>query len=320
MRASDPGGVVVRTEPTMTTTPSTGTNARPDAAASAPLGRRPHGGPGDRPARPPRPQVILEVQRTEWITPHMVRVTAGGAGFANFAPSPASDAYVKIVFVKPELGLEPPYDMPSLRETLAPEDRPVTRTYTVRSVDRAAGTIDIDFVVHGDEGLAGPWAANARPGDQLVFMGPGGGYRPDPTADWHLLAGDESALPAIAAALEAMPADAEGIAVIEAGSDADRIELTAPAGIEIRWALRDGRGAGTTTVLADAVAAVEWREGRVQVFAHGERESMKALRDVLKPHGIDRSMLSLSGYWAYGRSEDRFQAEKREPIGRILTD
>lgn len=280
-------------------------------------------GPSDamRPPRPPRPQVVLEVQRTAWITPHMVRVTLGGAGFEVFQPSNATDMHVKLIFVRPELGLEPPYDLLALREAIDPDDRPVLRTYTIRSVDAAARTLDIDFVVHGDEGLAGPWAANARPGDRLAFMGPGGGYRPDPTADWHLLAGDESALPAVAAALEALPADAVGVALIEAGDESDRVELAAPAGVEVRWVLRDGRPAGTeTTLLADTIAGLPWRDGRVHVFVHGERESIKAIRDVLKPHEIDRSMLSLSGYWAFGRSEDRFQAEKREPIGRILPD
>ena len=82
----------------------------------------------------------------------------------------------------------------------------MTRTYTVRSWAPAARELTLDFVVHGDEGLAGPWAQQAQPGQQVRFLGPGGAYSPSQDADWHLLAGDESALPAIAAALEAMPA------------------------------------------------------------------------------------------------------------------
>ena len=116
--------------------------------------------------RAPRPQMILEVIRSSWVTPHLVRLTLGGPGFADFQPKDATDSYVKISFAKPELGLEPPYDLAALRETLAPADLPVTRTYTVRRVDQAAGTLDIDFVVHGDEGIAGPWAAAAQPGDR----------------------------------------------------------------------------------------------------------------------------------------------------------
>jgi NADPH-dependent ferric siderophore reductase len=269
--------------------------------------------------RAPRPQIILEVVRSSWVTPHLVRLTLGGPGFADFQPKDATDSYVKISFAKPELGLEPPYDLAALRETLAPADLPVTRTYTVRRVDQAAGTIDIDFVVHGDEGIAGPWAAAAQPGDRVVLAGPGGAYRPDPTADWHLFAGDESAIPAIAAALEALPADAKGLAFLEIGGRDDLVDLDHPAGVQLIWVGRAARDESTAALLATAITGHPWPDGRVQVFAHGERESMKALREVfLTQRGLDRSQLSLSGYWAYGRTEDRFQAEKREPIGVVL--
>jgi len=274
-----------------------------------------------RSTRAPRPQTVLEVLRTEQLSPHLVRVIAGGLGFAAFQPNDFSDPYIKIYFAKPELGLVPPYDLLELRTRLAPDDLPVTRTYTVRSVDPVEGSIAVDFVVHGDEGLAGPWAAHAQPGDALVFGGPGGGFKPDPAADWYLLAGDESALPAIASSLEAMPADAAGTALIEVAGPDDELALTAPAGIDIRWLHRGHIVAGESTILADSIAALDWRDGRVQVFAHGERESMKALRDVFfTVRGLERYQVSLSGYWAYGRSEDRFQAEKREPIGQILLE
>ncbi|WP_285036187.1 siderophore-interacting protein [Plantibacter sp. ME-Dv--P-095] len=269
--------------------------------------------------RAPRPQTILEVVRTAWITPHLVRLTLGGPGFADFQPKDATDSYVKLYFAKPELGLEPPYDLTALRATLAPDDLPVTRTYTVRRVDTGERTIDIDFVVHGDEGLAGPWAAAARPGDRVVLAGPGGAYRPDPTADWHLFAGDESAVPAIAAALEVLPPEATGLAFIEIGGRDDLIELDRPAGVQLIWVGRAARDESAAALLATAIAGHPWPAGRVQVFAHGERESMKALRELfLAQRGLDRSQLSLSGYWAYGRTEDRFQAEKREPIGVVL--
>ncbi len=269
--------------------------------------------------RAPRPQIILEVVRSSWVTPHLVRLTLGGPGFADFQPKDATDSYVKISFAEPELGLEPPYDLAALRETLAPADLPVTRTYTVRRVDQAAGTMDIDFVVHGDEGIAGPWAAAAQPGDRVVLAGPGGAYRPDPTADWHLFAGDESAIPAIAAALEALPADAKGLAFLEIGGRDDLVDLDHPAGVQLIWVGRAARDESTAALLATAISGHPWPDGRVQVFAHGEREAMKALREVfLTQRGLDRSQLSLSGYWAYGRTEDRFQAEKREPIGVVL--
>src|SRR5690606_5735237 len=142
-------------------------------------------------------------------------------------------------------------------------------------------------------GLAGPWAIAAKPGDQLTLRKIGGGYSPSADADWHLLAGDESATPAIAAALEAMPGDARGVALIEAGSEADRIELQAPAGIEVRWLYRGtDEAAGTSTVLVDAVRALPWQDGKVQVFVHGERGAMKQLRPYFTDErGLERAQI-----------------------------
>src|SRR5580765_8166361 len=141
--------------------------------------------------RKTRPQIVLEVRRTEQLGPHLVRVVLGGEGFAAFHDNGLTDKYVKILFVDPTLGITPPFDADALAEQLPPEQRPVRRTYTVRSVDEAAQELTIDFVVHGDEGVAGPWARAAQPGDRLQFSGPGGAYAPDPTADRHLLVGDD---------------------------------------------------------------------------------------------------------------------------------
>lgn len=266
--------------------------------------------------RPARPQIVLDVVRTEWVTPRMVRVVAGGRGFDDLVANEFTDKYTKIVFVKPGLGLEPPYDVAAMRESLPPHDWPVVRTYTIRWIDAEARELAIDFVVHGTEGVAGPWAAAAVPGDPLVLGGVGGAYAPRPQTGWHVLAGDESAVPAIAAALAALPADARGIAHIEIEDDADVQPLAAPAGVVLNWIRR--HGPRTAELLAAAVDGGEWpTDATVQVFAHGERESMKAVRAVLARRGVTRESFSLSGYWAYGRTEDRFQAEKREPIGTI---
>lgn len=268
--------------------------------------------------RPPRPQIVLEVLERVQLTPHMVRIVAGGPGIAAVEDKGMTDAYTKMLFAHPDTNLTAPYDMEALRDELPPELMPSRRTYTIRRFDLEQGQIWIDFVVHGSAGIAGPWADAAQPGDAVVLGGIGGGYAPDPDAGWHLLAGDDSALPAIAAALEAMPTDAEGVAFLEVDGDADRLELAAPAGIEVVWLHRDGAEAGTTTLLADAVRARAWRDGRVQVFAHGERGAMKSLRPYFTDErGLERSQLSLSAYWAHGRVEDTFQAEKREPIGQI---
>ncbi len=234
---------------------------------------------------------------TTWLTPHLVRVTLGGPGFAQFEDRAETDKYVKLMFT----------DADAVN---------VTRTYTVRRVDAQTQTLDIDFVVHGDEGLAGPWAAMAAPGARLRLMGPGGGYAPNPEASWYLLLGDLSAVPAIAAALDALPAEAIGTVVIQVDAEGAIFGLEAPAGVDVQWVV-DPRHEIET--LAERVRSLEWRDGAVDVFAHGERESMKALRRALfDERGLGRGQVSLSGYWARGRTEDRFQAEKREPIGQIL--
>lgn len=271
-------------------------------------------------ARPARPQTTLRVISREQLSPHLVRLVLGGEQFDSFVDNGHTDKYVKIFFAKPELGLVPPYDVEALRETLAPEDLPVTRTYTVRSIDQDARTLSIDFVVHGDEGLAGPWARDAEPGDEIIFRGPGGAFSPKPEFDWYLFAGDLSALPAIAAALEALPADATGLAFVTVSSEDDILPLDAPEGVTVNWLVRSPEEDGATDPtldLAAAIAAEPWPEGRPQIFAHGERTAMKALRNLFKERGITRDQLSLSGYWALGRTEDRFQAEKREPVGVI---
>ncbi|HIT75166.1 MAG TPA: siderophore-interacting protein [Candidatus Avipropionibacterium avicola] len=272
----------------------------------------------ERRQRPKRPQIVLEVIERIQLTPHLVRIVAGGPGIAAVEENGKTDAYAKMIFADPSANLTPPYDMEVLREQLPQDQLPSIRTYSIRRFDLANGQIWVDFVVHGTEGVAGPWADNAKPGDPLVLLGIGGGYAPDPEADWHLLAGDEAAIPAIAAALEVMPSDARGVAFLEVQDEQGQLDLTAPEGIEVVWLHRGQAEAGTTDLLIDAVRGLEWPDGTVQVFAHGERGAMKQLRPFLtEDRGVDRSQLSLSAYWAHGRREDAFQAEKREPIGQI---
>lgn len=279
-------------------------------------------------SKPKRPQHVFVVERTERLSPHMVRVHLGGPAFDGFvaAADPerldATDKYVKLLLAKPSLGLTPPYDLEALRETLPKDDRPARRTYTVRSVDHAAKTIAVDFVVHGDDGLAGPWAAAAQPGDLLALSGPGGGYSPstDPAVT-HVLLGDDSSLPAISAALEAMPDSATGVALVEVAGPEDELPVRHPAGVDLRWLHRDAAGAEPGTLLLETARQLPRASRPVQVFAHGERTAMKAIRRLLQDDwGLEKSEMSLSAYWALGRAEDRFQEEKREPIGVIFTE
>lgn len=212
----------------------------------------------ERPVRRPRKPHTAEVVRTERLTPHMQRVVLGGEGLAAFTAGTSTDHYVKLLFPAEGVEYPEPFDLERIREEFPREQWPVTRTYTVRSWNPELRELALDFVIHGDEGLAGPWAARARPGDVVRFNGPGGGYAPDVEADWHLLAGDESALPAIAAALESLPADAVVRAFVEVAGPEE--EQKFDSGVEVVWLHRGERPVGGP--LVDAVRGLAFpRDG-----------------------------------------------------------
>lgn len=259
--------------------------------------------------RPAPAQAVLTVEAVEQVSPELIRITAGGDGYDDFRDNMFTDKYVKILFADPEHGLTPPYDLARLREE-SPEKLPTRRTYTIRSSDAARRRLVIDFVVHGDEGVAGPWARRAQPGDVLVLSGAGGGYAPDPAAPWHLLVGDHTAVPAISSAIEAMSPDAVGHVLLTVADPADRILPELPEGVRLRWT-------GSDDELLSVLESLHWADGHPAVFAHGERGTIKEVRALLKKREVPRESLSISAYWARGRAEDQFQAEKREPIGQI---
>ena len=271
-----------------------------------------------------RPVHTFEVVRTENLTPHLVRVVLGGSGFDTFQPNDFTDAYVKIVFVRDDVdvsALPQPLTLDSFNE-LPVERRPTVRTYTVRHADTDRRELTIDFVVHGEHGVAGPWASAATPGQRAFLMGPSGAYAPDPAADWHLIAGDEAALPAISAALEALPDNAVGKVFIEIAGPDDEIPLKAPEGVGVNWIYRGGRAdlvpedmAGDHSPLIAAVKEANWLPGQVQVFIHGEAQTvMHNLRPYIrKERGVEAKWAnSISGYWRRGRTEETFRQWKRE--------
>jgi len=250
----------------------------------------------------------LVVQRTEWITPHMIRVVVGGPGLAEFPETPHTDRYVKLLFARPGVVYPEPFDIEAIWAALPREQWPVTRTYTVRALDHAAGELTIDFVYHGDSGLAGPWAAAARPGDVLRMMGPGGAYAPDPEADWHLLVGDESAVPAISAACERIPAGAPAVVVLEVADESERQQLAGPGVLDVTWLYRNG---GRPDQVLAALRDLDLPPGRVHAFVHGEAGLIRGVRrHLLDECGVARETLSVSGYWRRGRDEDGWRADK----------
>ncbi len=232
------------------------------------------------------------VLRTERLAPRLVRVVLGGDGLTGFVGSPFTDAYVNAQFLRAGSTLTVPFDDDHVR-TLPREERPAARRYTVSGWDGAE--LSLDLVVHGDEGVAGPWAQAARPGDLLQLRGRSGGYAPDPTADAHLLVGDESALPAIAVSLASLPAGSRAFAVLEVDGSADEMALPCRGELDLRWVHRDGH---EDDLLLRAVEALGRPVGRVHAFVHGEAVATRAVRTlVLREWGLAREDLSCSPYW-----------------------
>ena len=258
------------------------------------------------------------VLRTERVTRHLVRVVLGGEGLAGFSPV-HTDSYVKLVLPPRGAPYAAPFDPDEVQAGQPPEFWPTTRTYTVRRWDEAAGELTLDVVVHGDQGLAGPWASAARPGDAVVLFGPGGAYTPGADVDWHLLVGDETTLPAIAASLDRLPAGARALAFVEVDGAADEQPLQLPDGAELTWVHRSGNAPGTALVAA--VLSAPLPEGSVQAFVHGEAGAVRDLRRWLRGTlAVPREQLSVSGYWRIGRTEDRWQAEKPEWNAAVEAD
>jgi NADPH-dependent ferric siderophore reductase len=251
------------------------------------------------------------VRRAEWISPTFVRIVLGGGDLDRFAGAPFADAYVKVMFLHPDGDYARPVDPEAIRATMPREYWPRLRTYTVRAWDPARLELTLDFVVHGDEGLAGPWARDARPGDEMLFMGPGGAYSPDPAAGWHLLVGDESALPAIAAAAERLPDSATARLFIEVAGPDDELPLKLPAGAELTWLHRGSEPVGAR--LVEAVTGFEFPAGDVHAFVHGEAGFVKVLRRwLLDEKAVPRDRLSVSGYWRVGVDDENWRAIKAD--------
>ena len=262
--------------------------------------------PSPRPERRRTPRLVEVVDVME-LTPRMVRVEFGGVGLEGFSAGEFTDHYVKIQFPPADADYAAPFDQEEIRATRPRERWPRTRTYSVRSWDAERVRLTVDFVVHGDEGVAGPWARQATPGDRLQLQGPGGAYAPDLDAPAYLLVGDPSVIPAIAASLEHVPAGRRVDVVLQVADADDEIELTTPGDLRLTWLHDQG-----DDVLAQAVRGLELPEG-TDAFVHGEASSVRALRRYLiVERGMSRDRLSVSGYWKRSRTEEGWREDKPE--------
>ena len=261
-----------------------------------------------------------DVITTEWLTPSLVRVVLGGGGLDGFASTEDTDAYVNVAIAPPGAPYGEVFSPSDVREQHAKEHQPRRRRYTVRSWDPAQQLLTVDFVVHGDEGVAGPWAATAEPGDVLVFEGPGGGYRPDPSADWHLFVGDESALPAIAASLEAVAWGATAVVRLVCDGPEHELPLSCPGDLDLQWLHRAG-GPEDADLLVDSLRALDFPDGRVDAFVHGEADEIRAVRrHLLVDRGLTRQQMSCSPYWRRTMTDETWRQVKRDFVASMDAD
>ncbi|WGW12611.1 siderophore-interacting protein [Saxibacter everestensis] len=259
--------------------------------------------------RSPR-QTRLEVVDVVDLTPRMRRIVLGGSELASFAANDFADQYVKLLFRQPGVDYGEPFDIGFVRENLPRADHPVPRTYTVRYFDADRALLALDFVVHGDEGIAGPWAATAHKGDEVILLGPGGAYSPSPAADWHLIVADESALPAALNAVEALPDTARGQVFLEVADQTEEQPVDAPSGVDVVWLHRGADPTGS--MIVNAVTSAPWPAGRVHAFVHGEAGFVRKLRTHLREdRELASDQLSISGYWRAGKTDEVFREEKR---------
>ncbi|MEU0951156.1 siderophore-interacting protein [Streptomyces niveus] len=287
--------------------------------------------PAGRPAAEALPVRIVEVHAVRRLSPRMVRVTLGGPALADFSYE-APDQQVKLYFPKPGQTAprlpEPGPDGDVMRwygalQAIPEDERPWTRSYTIRAHDPARGMVDVDFVLHDGAGVAGGgggagsggghavegpatrWARSAGPGDVLGMFGPSAYFaQPVPlgTADWMLLAGDESALPAIGTIIEALPPGARAVAYVEVWDAAEEQRFESAGDVTVHWLHRaatacDGT-AGDGRALVAAVRAAAFPAGSVYAWLGGEASAVRALRRHLTgERGIDRRSVHFTGYW-----------------------
>lgn len=257
----------------------------------------------------------MRVLGTRQVTPRMRRVTLAGGDVAAFEDG--AGLHVRLLI--PPKGRTPvwPSAAPDGR-TLWPKgkDALIRRVYTVRRVDRAAGSIDIDMVLHEDdraESHSAPgsaWAARAQPGDPVGVMGPGGNRPPE--ADWYVLAGDETALPVIARIAESLPAGCRVHAFIEVADAAEEQPILSRADLRLSWLHREGAPAGSTDLLERALRAMDWpTEGNGHVLAGCEHRAARAIRAFLAgERGMAKKDVHVAAYWRLGRGGDTAAEEQ----------
>ncbi|MFI5497181.1 siderophore-interacting protein [Actinoplanes sp. NPDC051859] len=260
--------------------------------------------------KPVNPQVLLvEVQRTARVTPNVIRVTVSAEGFTPqgydqwfrlFLPREGQE-HLRLPTRTSNLWYAQYLTTPKAR-------RPWVRNYTVRAFRPDTHELDIDFVVHTEEdGSAGPAAAfalTAKAGDQVGLLDQGCGYNPRHPHNWTLLVTDETGLPAVAGICGSLPDDAQGIAIVEVPSEADKQEFRVPAGIDLRWIVRGPDEHVPGRAALAALKAADLPVTPVYAFLAGESSlATGGRRFLVEERQIPKQNLDFIGYWRYGHSQ-----------------
>ncbi len=241
----------------------------------------------------------LEVRSVQRVTPHLIRVTVGGEPLAGFT-SPGFDDHAKLFFPDASTGeLTLPTAGPD--GPIWPEGRkPTMRDYTPGRFDAAAGTLEFDFALH-DAGPATQWAERAKPGDVLGVGGPRGSFIVPTDFDWHLLIGDDTALPAITRRLAELPGDARTIVLVEVDGPDDQIAFDTHADVSVQWVHRNGAAPGTSTLLLETLRGLTFPAGDFHAWVACESSAAKAVRTFLVgERGANPKWTRASGYWRKG--------------------
>jgi NADPH-dependent ferric siderophore reductase len=227
----------------------------------------------------------LRVKRVDKISAHMLRVALGGdlEGFTSLG----FDDHIKLFF---------PDGSPAADGT----PQVASRDYTPRRYDPAGNTLEIEFVLH-DAGPATRWAEQVQPGQSLQVGGPRGSFIIPLNFDWHLLIGDDTALPAIARRLAELPAGTKAVVLAEVDGPADQVTFESAADVSVTWAYRNGAEAGTATVLADKLKTMRLPTGDYYAWVACESLTAKALRaQLIAQHGANPKWMRAAGYWRRG--------------------
>ncbi|MEA4945194.1 MAG: siderophore-interacting protein [Propionicimonas sp.] len=260
-------------------------------------------------ARKGRGLYTAEVIRRHQLSPHVVRLTLAGDDLRQL-PRHGYDQWFRIFLP----GTDGPADLSRMPDQFGMTgylkylrtpagNRPVFRNYTVRELRIEAGELDIDFVVHGDEGIAGRWAVAAEPGEQVALIDQGTGFDLLPDADFHLLVGDESAMPAILGILRDLPAEARGLALIEVPDAADTQPVERPEGVTVQWLPRDNPHATPGELaLAGLREFTPANPHLLSAYVVGEQALATEGRRHLVAAGVPKHRIMFVGYWRVGRA------------------